>query len=85
MYDARTSATQDNSLFTDYHEKFITNIYQTQARIVKITAHLPLSILLNYKLNDRFLFRGKKYLINSFDVNLQSGETKLELLTDNYV
>ena len=83
-YDARTSTNQDNSLFTDYHDNFITNIYQTQARIVKITAHLPLSILLKYKLNDRFVFRGKKYLINSFDVNLQSGETKLELLTDNY-
>ena len=75
----------DNGLFREYHENFISNIYAQNARIVKISAHLPLSILLKYKLNDRFIVGGKKYLINSAKTNLQTGKTELELLTDNYI
>jgi hypothetical protein len=72
-------------LFKDYHQNFIQNIYDQQARILKITAHLPLSILLEYSLNDRFIVGNKKYLINSAKTNLQTGKTELELLTDNYI
>ena len=75
----------ENSLFKVYHQNFIQNIYDPQARILKISAHLPLSILLKYKLNDRFIVGGKKYLINSAKTNLQTGKTELELLTDNYI
>jgi hypothetical protein len=75
----------DNGLFKEYHENFIQNIYAQNARIVKISAHLPLRVLLKYKLNDRFIIGGKKYLINSAKTNLQTGKTELELLTDNYI
>jgi hypothetical protein len=75
----------ENGLFKDYHQNFIQNIYDQQARILKITAHLPLSILLEYSLNDRFIVGNKKYLINSAKTNLQTGKTDLELITDNYI
>ena len=74
----------DNGLFREYHQNFISNIYAQNARIVKISAHLPLSILLKYELNDRFIIGGKSYLINSAKTSLQTGKTDLELLTDNY-
>ena len=74
----------ENSLFKTQHQSFIENIYTPQARILKITAHLPLSILLKYKFNDRFIIRGQKYIINSTKTNLQTGKSELELLTDNY-
>ena len=45
---------------------------------------MPLKILLKYELNDRFIFQGRKYLINSIKTNLQTGKSELELLTDNY-
>ena len=83
-YDSLTNLVEPDSLFKIYHQNFITNIYNTQTRILKITAHLPLKILLNYKLNDRFIVRGKRYLINSIKTNLQTGKSELELLTDNY-
>ena len=75
----------DNGLFKEYHENFIQNIYAQNARIVKISAHFPLRVLLKYKLNDRFIIGSKKYLINSAKTNLQTGKTELELLTDNYI
>lgn len=74
----------EDGLFKTYHQTFIENLYDPQARILKITAHLPLSLLLKYELNDRFIVRGQRYLINSAKVNLQTGKTELELLTDNY-
>ena len=83
-YNILTNTEEDDGLFSTYHQNFILNIYNTQSRLIKITAHLPLKILLKYKLNDRFIVGGKKYLINSIKTNLQTGKSDLELLTDNY-
>ena len=74
----------EEGLFKTYHQNFIENIYEPNARMLKITAHLPLSLLLKYNLNDRFIIRGQRYLINSAKTNLQTGKSELELLTDNY-
>jgi hypothetical protein len=83
-YNILTNTEEEDGLFSTYHQNFILNIYNTQSRLVKITAHLPLKILLKYELNDRFIFQGRKYLINSIETNLQTGKSELELLTDNY-
>lgn len=83
-YNILTNTEEEDGLFETYHQNFILNIYNTQSRLIKITAHLPLKILLKYELNDRFIFQGRKYLINSIKTNLQTGKSELELLTDNY-
>lgn len=83
-YNILTNTEEEDGLFSTYHQNFILNIYDTRSRLLKITAHLPLKILLKYELNDRFIFQGRKYLINSIKTNLQTGKSELELLTDNY-
>ena len=83
-YSILTNTEEEDGLFSTYHKNFILNIYDTNSRLVKITAHLPLKILLKYKLNDRFIVGNKKYLINSIKTNLQTGKSELELLTDKY-
>jgi hypothetical protein len=83
-YSILTNTEEQDGLFSTYHKNFILNIYDTRVRLLKITAHLPLKILLKYELNDRFIFQGRKYLINSIKTNLQTGKSELELLTDNY-
>ena len=83
-YSILTNDEEEDGLFKTYHQNFILNIYDTRSRLLKITAHLPLKILLKYELNDRFIFQGRKYLINSIKTNLQTGKSELELLTDNY-
>ena len=83
-YSILTNTEEEDGLFSTYHQNFILNIYSTRSRLIKITAHLPLKILLKYELNDRFIFQGRKYLINSIKTNLQTGKSELELLTDNY-
>lgn len=69
-----------NSLFKKFYQTYIEDAFDPKKRIFKLTAHLPNSILLNYKLNDRFQIGGKVFTINSIDTNLKTGESKLELL-----
>jgi hypothetical protein len=69
-----------NSLFKKFYETYILDAFDAKKRIFKLTAHLPNSILLNYKLNDRFQIGDKVFTINSIDTNLKTGESKLELL-----
>jgi len=69
-----------NSLFNSFYKTYIQDVFDPKKRIFKLTAHLPSSILLNYKLNDRFQIGDKVFTINSIDTNLKTGESKLELL-----
>ncbi len=69
-----------NSLFSKFYQTYIEDVFDPRKRIFKLTAHLPNSILLNYRLNDRFQIGDKVFTINSIDTNLKTGESKLELL-----
>ena len=69
-----------NSLFKKWYKTYIEDAFNAKKRIFKLTAHLPNSILLNYKLNDRFQIGDKVFTINSIDSNLKTGKSKLELL-----
>ena len=71
-----------NSLFEAYYKNYITSVFQETNRITKVTAYLPLRILLNYTLADRFVIAGKSYKINSIKTNLKNGKSDLELLND---
>jgi len=70
------------SLYNQYYENYFANIFSFKARIFKVTALLPISILTSLKLNDRLIIRDNKFLINSMTTDLTTGEVQLELLTD---
>ena len=72
----------DGTLYKDYYNKYITNIFDVSSRLIKVTAYLPLSILVNYNLSDRFVISGNKYKINSITTNLDTGKSEIELLND---
>ena len=74
-----------NTLFQAYHSDYITDVFDPKNRLTKITAYLPLRILLNYTLADRFYINGKSYKINSIKTNMLTGKSDLELLNDIYV
>ena len=74
--------TLENSLFANYYEDYISDVFNEKRRITKIKAFLPLKVLLTYTLADVFIINGKKYKINSITSNLQTGESDLELLNE---
>ena len=71
-----------NTLFQAYYSNYITSVFNPSNRISKVSAYLPLRILLNYTLADRFVLNGHSYKINSITTNFESGKSEIELLND---
>ncbi len=71
-----------DTLFEVYYKNYITSVFNPKNRITKVTAYLPLRILLNYSLADRFIINGNSYKINTINTNLETGKSELELLND---
>ena len=78
-YTGDTSFT--GTLYNNYYNNYILNIFKQSSRIVKFEAYLPLNIILNYTLADILIISGKQYRINSLNINLINNKTQLELIT----
>ena len=72
----------DQSIFVKYYQNYIKSVFNTKQRLTKLKAYLPMRILLNYGLGDRFIVAGNQYKINSISTNLLTGESNIELLND---
>jgi hypothetical protein len=70
----------EGSLFEDYHKTYIQSLFRLNNRITKVSAYLPLKVVLNHTLADRFRINDKIYLINSITTNLINGKSDIELL-----
>lgn len=70
------------TLFSEYYTNYIKSVFNPKQRLTKVKAYLPMRILLNYSLGDRFVIAGNQYKINSVSTNLLTGESNLELIND---
>lgn len=67
------------NLFESSYLDYVESVFDPKARLLKVTAYLPVSILLQYKLNDKFIINNKVYRINSVKTNLLTNKSQLEL------
>ena len=77
----------NGTLFQNYYSTYIGDVFNTQRRITKVTAFLPLRIIYKLQMNDVISINNKTYIINSANVNLITGESSFELLnriTESY-
>lgn len=70
------------TLFELYYKDYIMHVFNPKNRLTTLKAYLPLSILLNFKLNDRMQIIDKLFIINKITTNLTTGESNLELLNE---
>ena len=70
------------TLFELYYKDYIMNVFNPKNRLTSLKAYLPLSVLLNYKLNDRMKINDRLFIINKITTNLTTGESNLELLNE---
>ena len=77
-----SDGTFTDTLFDDYYTTYITDVFDVKRRLSKYKAFLPLKILRNYTLADRFVVNNRSYKINSINTNLGTGESDIELLNE---
>lgn len=71
-----------NTLYSNYYQNYLENIYNLKSRKYNVKAILPISLLTYLKLNNRLVIRDKKYIINNMKIDLTSGEVDFELIND---
>lgn len=71
-----------DTLFFKYYQNYIMEVFNPKNRLTKIQAILPISIIMNFKLNDRFKIIDRIFKINKITTNLTTGESDIELLNE---
>jgi len=71
-----------DTLFLKYYQDYIMQVFNPKNRLTKIKAILPLSVLIKFKLNDRFKIVDRLFRINKITTNLTTGESDMELLNE---
>ena len=77
-YDPNNPFTE--TLFKNYYETYIADVFNQKSRLTKVQAMLPLKMLYDLQLNDIIQFQQNDYKINSVTTNLTTGESTFELL-----
>ena len=72
----------NKGLYQTYWKDYIEDLYSTNRRVYRLSAVLPIGEILKLKLNDKLIWNGTKWIINSVQLNLATGKAQLELLND---
>jgi len=70
------------TLFGTYYFSYLYNLYNLKQRLLSLKTILPISLLTGLRLNDRLMIRDKRYIINSMQSNLTTGEVNFQLILD---
>lgn len=69
-----------NSIFNNFHSKYINSIYSAYAKRFKTQAYLPPAMIARLNLSDTLVINRVSYIIDSMDININKSLTKFDLL-----
>ena len=70
------------TLYNQFWEDYITDLYSTSRRVYSIKAVIPFKVAATLRMNDKLDIAGRRYVINQIQINLRTEEATLELLND---
>ena len=79
-YDEFNGDVNTNSLFSRFYQQYIVQTFNQNGRIIKVSANLPISFVLNYSVNDIIVINAQEYYINSIQTDITTGKSQLELI-----
>jgi len=69
-------------LYYNFWKTYIEDLYNKKTRVLSLKCKLPIRILYNLGLNDRFIIGDYKYKISSIKTDLTNGDSIIEIYTD---
>jgi hypothetical protein len=78
-----TNTVFTGTLFENYYKDYISDVFDFRRRIIRVTAHLPLSLLSGskaIKLEDEITLNQRAYRINQVTYNIGEGKADFELI-----
>ena len=72
----------NQTLYSQFWEDYITDLYSTSRRVYSFKAILPMTTIYQLRMNDKLVIAGKRYVINEVNLNLRTREATLGLLND---
>jgi hypothetical protein len=70
-----------NTMYLMYWNEYLSRMYSTQSRVVKMTAILPVGEWLNLELNDTIAISSNYYKLQSIQYDMLTEQANLELVT----
>jgi hypothetical protein len=70
-----------NSIYNLYWKEYLSRMYSTQSRLVKMTGIVPVGEWLNFALNDTIAISGNYYKVQSVKYDMLTEMANLELIT----
>jgi hypothetical protein len=70
-----------NSIYNLYWKEYLSRMYSTQSRLVKMTGIVPVGEWLNFALNDTIAISGNYYKVQSVKYDMLTEVANLELIT----
>ena len=70
------------TLYNQFWEDYITDLYSVSRRVYSMKAILPFKVASKLRMNDKLDINGRRYVINEIQINLRTQEATLELLND---
>jgi hypothetical protein len=88
--DVATGLINQDSLFINYYRDYILSIFNKRSRYYEVECYLPADVINQYSINDTIVINGRKFRIETIDINLNTGKSKLRLnnfpsLGDNFL
>ena len=78
-FDEFSRQINNKSLFETYYKTYIKDVFDVRKRLTSVKAYLPMSIIYNLDLADRFILNNNEYRINKISTNFETEESSLEL------
>lgn len=72
----------NETLYGEFWEDYVTDLYSTSRRVYQYKAILPMDVIYSLKMNDKLVISGKRYVISEINLNLRTREAQMELLND---
>jgi hypothetical protein len=78
-FDEFSLEVNPTSLFKTYYETYIKDVFDPRKRLTSLKAYLPMSLIYNLNLADKFILNNNEYRINKISTNFETEQSSLEL------